>query len=269
MSVNAIRLYGRYVATSLRSQMQYPGAFLATSVGAFASTITDFIAIWALFARFRQIEGWQFGEVALLYGVISVSFALADALTRGFDVFGEFFVKTGDFDRLLVRPRSTVLQLLGYELRATRIGRLAQGVLAWVVGAQLSGVVWTWDAWATLAFAVAGGIALFAGILVLQATLAFWTVESLEIANTLTYGGVEAAQYPLDIYARWFRTFLTFVVPLGCVSYFPVAAVLGRAEITGVSVFAMRLAPVLGFVFLGGSLWVWRFGVRHYTSTGS
>ena len=262
--MNALRLYGRYVTTSLRAQMQYPGAFVATSLGAFASTITDFVGIWALFARFRHIEGWAFGEVALLYGVISVAFALADGLTRGFDLFGELFVKTGDFDRLLVRPRSTVLQLLGYELRATRVGRLTQGMLAWGVGAHLSGVEWTLGAWATLLFAVAGGVALFSGILVLQATLAFWTVESLEIANTLTYGGVEAAQYPLDIYARWFRNFLTFVVPLGCVSYFPVAAVLGHGG--GVLV---RLTPALGFVFLLVSLWIWRFGVRHYTSTGS
>ena len=90
-----------------------------------------------------------------------------------------------------------------------------------------------------------------------------------EIANTLTYGGVEAAQYPLDIYSSWLRTFLTFIVPLGCVSYFPVAAVLGHADRTGVSPVLARLAPTLGFLFLGLSLWVWRFGVRHYTSTGS
>jgi len=75
--VNAIRLYGRYVGASLRSQMQYPGAFLLTSVGAFAATGIDFIAVWALFSRFRQIGGWQFGEIALFYGVIGVSFALA------------------------------------------------------------------------------------------------------------------------------------------------------------------------------------------------
>jgi ABC-2 type transport system permease protein len=266
--MNAVRLYGRYVATSLRAQMQYPGAFVGTSVGAFASTVIDFVAIWALFARFRDVEGWRFPEVALFYGVVSVAFALADALTRGFDIFGEQFVKTGDFDRLLVRPRSTVLQLLGYELRATRIGRLAQGMLAWGVGVHLSTIDWSLGAWATLLFAVAGGVALFSGILVLQATLAFWTVESLEVANTLTYGGVEAAQYPLDIYARWFRNFLTFVVPLGCVSYFPVAAVLGHAERTGAPAWLLPLTPVLGFAFLGVALWAWRFGVSRYTSAG-
>jgi ABC-2 type transport system permease protein len=266
--VNALRLYSRYIGISLRGQMQYPGSFIATSIGAFASTITDFVAIWALFARFRRIEGWRFEEVALLYGVISVAFAIADALTRGFDVFGDQFVKTGDFDRVLVRPRSTLLQLLGYELRATRIGRLAQGMLAWGVAVHLLGIEWTWGAWATLLFAVLGGVALFSGILVLQATLAFWTVESLEVANTLTYGGVEAAQYPLDVYARWFRNFLTFVVPLGCVSYYPVAAVLGHVDASGLAGW-LRVTPIVGFVFLGGAIFVWRLGVRRYTSTGS
>lgn len=267
--MNAFRLYGRYVGASLRAQMQYPGSFVLTSLGAFASTVVDFVAVWALFARFRQVAGWRFGEVALFYAVISVAFAVADGLTRGFDVFGEQFVKTGDFDRVLVRPRSTVLQLLGHEFRATRVGRLAQGIVAWAVAVHLTSIAWTGQVWALLGFAVAGGAALFCGILVLQATLAFWTVESLEIANTLTYGGVEAAQYPLDIYARWFRNFLVFVVPLGCVSYFPVAAVLGKSERTGVASELLPLAPASGFIFLGLALWIWRFGVRHYTSTGS
>jgi ABC-2 type transport system permease protein len=53
------------------------------------------------------------------------------------------------------------------------------------------------------------------------------------------------------------------------VSYFPVAAVLGKADRTGVSAELLPLAPALGFVFLGVALWVWRYGVRHYTSTGS
>ena len=262
--MNALRLYARYLAASVRAHRQYPASFIATSIGAFASTITDFIGIWALFARFRRLEDWRFGEVALLYGVVSVGFALADSLTRGFDIFGEQFVKTGDFDRLLVRPRSTALQLLGYELRLTRIGRLGQGLVAGAIGVRLSPVDWAPATWAILAFAVAGGIALFAGILVLQATLAFWTVESLEVANALTYGGVEAGQYPLDIYARWFRNFLIYLVPIGCISYFPVSAVLGRLDW-----FPYALTPALGFVFLGIAGWIWTLGVRHYTSTGS
>jgi ABC-2 type transport system permease protein len=104
---------------------------------------------------------------------------------------------------------------------------------------------------------------------VLQATLAFWTVESLEVANILTYGGVEAAEYPLDIYSRYFRDFLIFVVPIGCVSYFPVERLLGHADRMGAPNWMLFVSPIVGFVFLAVSLGVWRFGVRHYTSTGS
>ena len=106
-------------------------------------------------------------------------------------------------------------------------------------------------------------------LVVLQATLAFWTVESLEIANTLTYGGIEAAQYPLDIYAAWFRRFLIYVVPIGCVTYFPIAALLGRIDATGIPLALAQAAPVAGLLFLALSFVAWRFGIRHYTSTGS
>jgi ABC-2 type transport system permease protein len=73
-----MRLYGRYIRASLRGQMQYPASFILTSLGAFVATGVDFIATWALFARFHQVAGWRFGEVALFYAVIGVSFALAD-----------------------------------------------------------------------------------------------------------------------------------------------------------------------------------------------
>jgi len=63
-------------------------------------------------------------------------------------------------------------------------------------------------------WATAGGIALFFGLMVLQGTMSFWTIESLEVANVVTYGGVQAAQYPLSLYNGWLRGLLTFVVPL-------------------------------------------------------
>jgi len=267
--MNGLALYGRYTAASIRGQMQYPGSFLLLSTAQFANSVISFIGVWALFARFGRIDGWSLGEVALFYGLIDIAFAVADAISRGFDVFGPQFVKTGNFDRLLLRPRTTALQLLGHELRLTGIGRMAQAVLVLVIAAHLVKVGWGPRELLLAGSAICGGAALFLGLLVLQATLAFWTVESLEVANALTYGGVTAGEYPLDIYARWFRQFLTFVVPIGCVSYYPVLAILGRRDPWGAPAWFTEVSPAVGFLFLGASLWVWRFGVRHYASTGS
>jgi ABC-2 type transport system permease protein len=267
--MDGFRLYGRCVATSIRAQAAYPGSLLMMISGQFLVTIIEFIGVAALFQRFGHIGGWRLGDVALFYGLVSVIFAIADTISRGFDIFGSVFVKTGGFDRLLLRPRSPALQLLGYEFRLTRIGRLAQGIGVFVLGAVLTHFAFTAAAAAILAFAVAGGVALFSGLLVLQATLAFWTVESLEAVNILTYGGEAAAEYPLNVYAAWFRNFLIWVVPIGCVSYLPMLAAMGRPDPLGTPGWLLPLAPAAGFAFLALALFVWGFGVRRYASSGS
>src|SRR5258708_9114376 len=265
--MNGARLYGRYVGASIRAQMQYPASFLMLTTGQFTITLVEFVGLWSLFRRFGQVDGWTIGQVAVFYGVINISFAIADAVSRGFENFGTDFVKTGAFDRILMRPRATALQILGHEIRMNRVGRLLHGLLVLAIASHLSAIDWNVANIFLLVVTVAGASALFLGILVLQATLAFWTVESLEVANTLTYGGVEAAQYPLDIYSRYFRDFLIFVVPIGCVSYFPVERLLGRADRMGAPNWMLVVSPMVGFMFLAVSLGIWRFGVRHYTST--
>ena len=267
--MSGLSLYWRYLAASLRGQMQYPGSFLTLLLSQAIACAAEFAAIWALFLHFGQIRGWTFAEVAVFYGVINMSFSIAEVTARGFDIFGGQFVKTGNFDRLLLRPRSTPLQLLGHECRLTRFDRFLQGVVIFAVAARFVHLDLNITT-ITLVFAtIAGGVALFTGIMILQATLSFWTIESLEVANTLTYGGVEASQYPVDIYVRWFRNFLIFVVPLACVGYFPIVRILGHADSLGAPAWACAASPLMGFLFLAVALRVWRIGERHYTSTGS
>jgi ABC-2 type transport system permease protein len=267
--MNALRLYGRYVGASLRAQAQYPTATLLLMAGHAAATAVEILGVFALFHRFGQVKGWTFGEVALFYGLINITFSIADMLTRGFDVFGTDFVRTGAFDRVLLRPRSATLQLIGYEIRLSRFGRMLQGLAVVILATKLAPIHWEPAAVAIAVWAVAGGVALFAGILVLQATLAFWTIESLEAFNVLTYGGVQAAQYPLNIYADWFRRVLTFGVPLACVAYYPVLAILKRPDPLGAPDWILPLTPLAGFAFLALSFLAWRVGMARYASTGS
>jgi ABC-2 type transport system permease protein len=266
--LSGLELYGRYLGVSLRAQLQYRASFVLQALGTALVTAAEFAVVLALFARFGSLQGWSLPEVALFYALVNIAWALAEAAWRGFDDFGAL-VKSGDFDRVMLRPRSTVLQVMGRELTLRRVGRLAQA------GAVLAWSWWTLGlgadpaAWVLLATALAGAIALFGGLLILQATLAFWTVESLEVMNTMTYGGVTTAQYPLAIYPGWLRRLFTLVVPLGCVTYFPVVAILGRDDPLGMPRWGQWLSPLAGGVFLLASLRVWRLGLRRYASAGS
>lgn len=267
--MNTFSLYGRYVVTSLRAQAQYPTATLMLTAGHAAATAIELLGVFALFHRFGSVGGWTFGEAAVFYALVNIMFSLADLLTRGFEVFGTDFVRTGAFDRVLLRPRAAALQLAGHEVRLSRLGRMLQASVVLVVATSLVPIAWDASSLAIALWAVAGGVALFAGIMVLQATLAFWTVDSLEVMNVLSYGGVQAAQYPLNIYAAWFRRVLTFGLPLACVAYYPVLAILGRPDPLGAPDWFLPLAPIAGFAFLALSLVAWRAGMARYASTGS
>lgn len=263
-----LQLYGRYAGVSVRAQMQYRLSFVMNALGQFAITGIEFLGVLALFARFGSLDDWTLPEVALFYGVVNVSFSCADGVSGGFDKFSTF-VRDGSFDRMLVRPRSPVLQLVGYEITLKRVGRIAQGLLVLFWAAWALDVSWTLGNLALLAFALVGGACLFFGLFVFQATICFFTVEGLELMNTLSYGGVETAQYPLVIYSAWFRRFFTFVVPLAAVAYFPVIAILGREDALGSPLWLQCAAPGAGIAFLALALGAFRLGIRRYTSTGS
>ncbi len=265
---DSLRLYFRYVEISLRAQMQYRVSFLVKSSAHFMVTALEFLALVAVFQRFGQIRGWTLPQMALFYGIISMSFASAEAVARGFDVFSAT-IKAGDFDRLLVRPRSAAFQVLAQELQLMRIGRFTQGLMVLVWSAVRLDVKWTVADIAILLFAIIGGACLFSGLFVVQAAICFWTTDSIEILNCTTYGGVEAAQFPITIYRSWFRTFFIFVIPLAAINYFPAHAILNLQDTLGSTRWIQWLSPFAGVLFLLACLQVWRFGVRHYTSTGS
>lgn len=169
---STLRLYWAYTRASIRGQMAYRASFIMLTLGNFVATGIEFVALWALFGRFGQIAGWTLPEVALFYGLGNVAFAIAEGVGRGFDTFAAL-VKRGDFDRILLRPRSTLLQIGASEFQIMRIGRLSQGLAALIWGAAALNLVWASWRIALLLWTLLCGAALFTGLFVLQATSAF------------------------------------------------------------------------------------------------
>lgn len=245
--------------------MQYPASFLMLSLGHFFGTFIDILGIWVLFDRFKVVQGWTLFEVGLIYGIVQMGFALAEAFARGFDTFHQM-VKQGDFDRILLRPLSPLFQIAIAEVQIMRIGRFLQGlvVLIW----SLRAFSFPFFSLPTLMIplSVLGVASLFYGLFVIQATISFWTIETLELMNITTYGGVHIGQYPMSLYKKSFRLIFTFVIPLACVAYYPITAFLKPNE---VPLFLGIISPVAGFIFLYFACRFWRLGIKYYCSTGN
>lgn len=258
-----MKLYVKYAGMLLKSQMQYKASFLMTTLSQFLISFTAFLSIYFLFSRFHSVNGFTFPEILLCFSVVLMAFSVTECFARGFDVFPGL-IQSGALDRILVRPRNEMFQVLTSTMDFSRIGRLLQAVLMLAYAIPTSGIVWTYDKVITVLLMLMGGMAVFAALFVLYAGISFFTIEGLEFMNIFTDGSREFGKYPLSIYGEGVLKFFTYVIPIALFQYYPLLYLLGRSHNIG-----LIFLPLTGFVFMIPCYCLFRFGLRKYQSTGS
>jgi len=266
-----VSLYRRLAGAQIRSQMQYRASFAFEFVAQFIGNIVDFGVVAVFFTRVPTFGGWSLGEVGLLYGLSAVSFSLADMLASGFDygTFGPLMVRQGGFDQVLLRPVNLFVQVLASQFVLRRIGRIAQGALILIVALNLLEPNWTPIQIGFLVVTIAGGVLFFMGLFIFGSGVSFWTVDSLEAMNVVTYGGQTMTSYPMHIYQDWLRSIFTFVIPMAFVNYYPALWLLGKPDPLGGPAWLAFLSPCVCVAVLAIGVRMWTFGARRYQSTGS
>lgn len=266
----SLGLYRRLVAMEVRAQLQYRASFLLDLVTAALILAIEFGTVVMVFARFETLGGWTLPEVALLYGMAAMGFRTMDLIFSGFDPsdFGER-VRLGQFDQILLRPAGVALQVLGSRFHLRRLGGAFQGALIFALAVGIGDIAWTPAKVALVPLVLLGQIAFFGALFVAGATVTFWTIQSIEAVNILTYGGNELINYPMHIYGILLRRFFTFVVPAVFVNYAPALYILERADPLGLPPWSRFAAPVVGAGMLALAAAFWRVGLRRYQSTGT
>jgi viologen exporter family transport system permease protein len=261
-------VYRRLIAARLEAQLKYKRSFILQTIGNLFITSIELVTIFILFKHFDSLGGWTRGEIAFLYGLSAVSFGFAQVIGAGFDRFS-YLVLRGEFDLLLVRPVGILTQVVGSELVIRYVGRSIQGMFAFGLALYLTDVTWTAGKVLMVMIIVLSTIVVFLSVLMLQATMCFWTTETTEIANSFTYGGNTISQYPLQIFDAWLRRLFILIVPLGLTIFMPALYILDKPNPFGLSQASSFVAPLAAIVFAIIALQFWAIGIRHYRSTGS
>jgi ABC-2 type transport system permease protein len=243
--------------------MQYKVSFLLTTIGQFLVSFNVFLGVLFMFDRFHEVKGYSFSEVLLCFSTVLMSYSLAEMFMRGFDLFAST-ISNGEFDRILLRPRSIILLVVSGKIEFTRFGRILQAIIMFAYGILASEIHWSPSKILTLLLMIFGGTVIFSCLFVIYASICFFTLEGLEFMNILTDGAREYGKYPLDIYGKGVLRFCTYLVPYTLFQYYPFLYLIGRTDHWWYLFF-----PLLGCLFLIPSFLLWRFGVLHYKSTGS
>jgi ABC-2 type transport system permease protein len=264
-----LNLYVRLIGARIRSQMQYRVSFLLEMFGFLLVTGLEFALIALIVNRFGAVAGWNLAELALLYGLTSFAFSLAEMIGRGFDAPFERMIQQGGFDGVLTRPLGAFFQILTADFQLRRLGRTLQAALVMAYAVSQLSISWSIDRLVLVPITIASGTLIYLALLVIGATLTFWTVRTPEVINVFTFGGEQMTSYPLSIYQDWLRAIFLFLVPVGFSNYPAALYLLGRNDPAGLPAWSAWLAPVAAMLFCGAALAFWRVGVSKYTSTGS
>jgi ABC-2 type transport system permease protein len=251
----------------LRSGLQYRTDTFIVIAMAIVFQTTGFAFLWILLARFGTLAGWTLGELAFLYGLRLVSHAFAGAISG--PMFSlEWTVRSGEFDRYLVRPVSPLVAFLTRRVEVSIFGDLIGGLAIFVVASQAVSIDWSPVALVYLALAIVGGMLVEVAWRVLVGALSFRLLSSqplLFFVDSIfsTYGN-----YPLTIFGSALQFVFVFVLPLALVGYLPATVLLDRTGDLHVNAIFAWLAPFLGLVWIALATYVFRRELGQYQSAG-
>ena len=257
-----MRLYFKFFSIHFRSAMTYRASFLLSCLGHLLITTNVFLSVVFLLDRFDSVGGYTLPQLALCLSAVLAATSLAECFGRGFDVFHQL-LSDARFDRIMVRPRSPLFQVLCQDMKPTMLARLLQAVLmlAWAIPS--GAVAWTPGKALVLALMILCGAGIFFGLFLINAAVCFFTLEHVEALNIFLDGPREYGKYPFGIYGKPVLLVLTFLVPLALVQHWPLQYLLDRGPAW------YGALPLVSLLFLIPCALLWRLGVRHYCSTGS
>lgn len=258
------RLLFRFVVISFRDMSEFRVDFF-TSILHSLIYQAIFIVFWKTVLTFtaRDLGGWSFGDLVILTAFTLLSNAIMQWFV-GFLHLPRKVLK-GELDKYLAKPVSPLFVLVAEEMNGiVSVQQLASAVLVLGGACFYFGVrPALTDVAASLLLMVLGCIAL----LLIQgwiSMLTFWWGDVSRLSSLFMISG-EFERYPINLFPLGIRRLLTWGIPIGAISTYPVLIFLGRTELA---------APHLGIAAILVLFWMllfhvsWRKALRRYEAFG-
>jgi ABC-2 type transport system permease protein len=251
-----------------RAAWQYRVSLLLTGTAQTLSTCLDLAALLVIYSQVKTLGGFTLPQTLYLYGTTRLAFALSDVLASGIETLSDS-IRLGTFDIMLIRPVSTLAQVLADQFTPKRFGKLIPATATLVWSIESLPITWTPLKAAVCVGTILCGTVIYCALWVLTGSISFVATDARETANIITYGGELVTEYPFGIYRRPMALMMTFAIPLAFITWQPSLYVLGRRDPLGLPAFLHFAPPVVALLLSALASLVWRAAVRRYRSTGS
>jgi len=257
------RLYWLFLIQRFKILMEYRLNFF---IGAFSFVLMQsvgLVGLWAIMQQVPDLNGWSFEELLLIYGLIHLGKSIAHMFADNLWTIGRQYIRSGGFDRFLVRPINPLFHLLADRFCHDGIGDLLVGVVLVAYASRELAIPWTLVNVGYVFLTMLTGGVIFIALNLITATSAFWIIESIPVTQVV-HAPHEFAFYPLDMYNRTIQLVMTWVLPYGFASFYPASYLLGR-DIGWMA----WVGPLVAALLMILAYQVWTYGLKHYGGTGS
>lgn len=257
---SAFYVYWVGFKNALAARMAYRGDFF---ISALIVMLFEFIIPLVTLLIYRSgasFPGWTMYEALLIQALFLIAKGVAFPFVFG--LVGNMFmhVREGTFDLVLIKPRSALFLSIATAIDTEDLGKFFGGVGMFLVVIQhLPGIRLAQWLQCGLLFLLALSV-IFSFALIMSGTLFVWVGNGRvwEIFDTITMFGL----YPRSIFSKGLQTFLTAVIPIAMIGFFPASVLLDKPHE------GILLSVVVCLAFLGLSVKFWYKMMSNYTSAG-
>ena len=259
-------LFMHYLRLRMKERMEYRGAFLIGVGSQMLGYAASYLVIWLTLLRFEEIGGWNWPEIAFLYSLNVLTYALGAAFTYSPMLALEQMVQKGTFDPILIRPLNPYLTLTAQMFNVGYLGHiiLSGSILVWAVGHV--DVTWTIARVVFLVLSIIGGTFIQAAALTLIGAWSFTQVRT-DVVTWFYHTMRDFQNYPVSIFGATMQILLTTVVPLAFANFYP-AMILLEKDSGAVPFNIGWLSPLIGPLVFGLAYLAWKRGMNRYQGAG-
>ncbi|MBR1390787.1 MAG: ABC-2 family transporter protein [Lachnospiraceae bacterium] len=260
-----LRLYRVFLAQFFKSLVQSKADFFLGLVGFFLTQATGIAFLYLVFRQIPMLQGWTLDQLIFIYGFAQIPRGIDHLFTDNIWIVAYRLVVSGQFDRYMLRPMNIFLQVIFERLQPDALGELIVGIIL-VVASLTKGIVLV-DAVRIVLFFVSilAGALIYTAVKLFFASLSFWIKRSGPVLQT-AYELANFAKYPTEIYARFVRFIITYVIPFAFVAYLP-ASYFVKKEVNPVSTIGVEC--LIAVVFFAIAYLVFHRGTKRYESAGN
>ena len=137
-----LRLLIQYFSQYSKVRMAYKGDFFIAIISSLMATILGFGFILVLFSKIPLLQDWSFYEVLFLYGFSLLPLGFFNVLSWNPYDFSNIYVIQGRFDRVLLRPVSSLFQILFEKFRLESLQEVVIGLAVVGFCSHRLGLLW-------------------------------------------------------------------------------------------------------------------------------